>query len=79
MIDIKRFEKVKAQYESAKEERAKAIGAREPILKQLKEEYSCESVEAANEMIEKMIKEINEQEELVTSTLNELEALLGIK
>ncbi len=62
-METKRFEQLKREVESARSEAAQAKGAFEQLMKQLKEEFGCRSVEEAQKLLRKLEKEAEEAEE----------------
>ena len=78
-MDIKKYEKVKALYEAAKEERAKAEGAREPLLQQLQTEFSISDPEQIEKALEKLTFQLEDKTEKTDALLKELCSLVGIE
>ena len=60
---IKELEAKKKQIAEAKEEKAKAEGALEPLMEQLKADFGCETTEDAKAKLKKMEAEMDVLEE----------------
>lgn len=61
MIDLKRFENLKYQMEEAQKKTEQAKGALSQLMKQLKEEFDCNSLEDAEILIKQMKGRIGKQ------------------
>jgi predicted nucleic acid-binding Zn-ribbon protein len=72
-MDLKKLEAMKAKIEEAKDTKARAEGALEPLMKQLEEEFGCKTVEEARKKLKKMQSEIEIAEEEIEEKIVELE------
>jgi hypothetical protein len=54
MPDVSEYEKLKKKAERLRQEADRAAGARDAALKTLKDEFGCDSIEAAAAMLEKL-------------------------
>ena len=59
---LENFEKLKRQISRLREERIKAEGAMTQLLKQMREQFGCSSVEEARGLLSKVEKEMKELE-----------------
>jgi len=75
---IKDLEAKKKLIASAKEEKAKADGAREPLMEQLKDEFGCETLEEAQAELKKMEASMEVLEEEIEEGLEELNKEMGV-
>ena len=65
--------KLKQQIDNAKSQTAELKGHQSALLKQLKDDWKCNSVEEAERLVKKMDKEISDLNAKIEEGLNELE------
>jgi len=58
-IDLKKFEKLKSELEHQREEVDRARGGLDHLMGVLKEDYSCETVEDAESVLQEMKDELS--------------------
>ena len=75
-MNAKEVERAREKLADLKEERSKAVGAREPLMAQLKEEFDCESIEDVNEELGALQDEIEAKDALISEKSVKLKALL---
>lgn len=69
--------KLKERVDEAKQTVAELKGQQTALLKQLKDEWKCSSIEAADRKIKEMKEEIEAMEESIETGLEELEERYG--
>jgi len=71
-FDTKSLLDLKREVENAKMRISELSGQKKMLLEQLKTQFNCESLEEAKKLIEKMSKEIEEQEKSIEKSIGEL-------
>lgn len=69
--------KLKQQIDNAKSQTAELKGHQSALLKQLKDDWKCNSIEEAERLVKKMDKEISDLNQKIEEGLNELEERYG--
>jgi septal ring factor EnvC (AmiA/AmiB activator) len=70
-----RFDEIKNKYEAAKAKAAKAEGAKEQLLKTLKDEWDLSSIEEIDTKLEELNESITKYDKEISSLGEELEAI----
>lgn len=68
-MDVREYERIKKRVDELERESAKAVGARDQLLEQLKEEFGCKSLKDAKSLAVKMRKELDEAEQVYENEL----------
>jgi len=71
-MDLKQFTRLKNRLATLERETSQAEGRLEQLMKELKEKYGVDSIEAAVGLIAEMKKEAEEQEEVYNTSMEEL-------
>lgn len=71
-MDERQLLKLKAEIDSAEREAAQLEGQRNYLLQQLKEQFSCPSVEVAEKKLARMDEEIKQKDKALTAVLVEI-------
>lgn len=74
MIDEQEFRRLKDRAEKARQTRDKAAGQLEAAVTRLQDEFGCETIEAAEAMIEKLDKETAQAEKAYNEAVETFEA-----
>lgn len=75
-MTTQQIERIRAQIESAKTDKAKAEGLIEQSLKRLKEEFDCVDIASANELLESLSKQIDTLSDKLKKIETEIEDAL---
>ena len=75
-MSVQEIEKIKKLVDAKKEERARAIGALEPIMNTLKEEFGAETLEEAEKKLNEQTQAVLNMEVEYTKKLEELRLLI---
>lgn len=76
-MDTRKLEKLKAQIDDAKETKAKAEGALEPLMVKLNKEFDCKTLEEAEVKLKKLGVKIESMTEEFDEKLREVEKLMA--
>lgn len=71
--------KIKSEIEQKKQEKSRAEGSIETILKNLEQEYSISSIEEAKEYVKKLTKEVKEDNERLNILIEKLGNLIKLE
>lgn len=75
-MDSRRLDELLEKLAEAKEARAKAQGALEPLMKTLKEDFGCETLEEAEKKLKELGDSIKKMETSFEEKLEEAESLI---
>lgn len=68
---------LKRRIEQAKTDSSRAAGAEEQLLKRLKEEFGCDSIEAAKQRLDELDQDVVTQEQEFLASLAEFKERFG--
>ena len=73
MNELKRYTKLKSIFDESTEIANKSQGAIEEVLKQLKDEFNCDGIEAAKKLTIRLKKKIKTKRKIIDEALEKLE------
>jgi predicted nucleic acid-binding Zn-ribbon protein len=76
-VDLRKFERLKKEVESARQQKDRAEGALQQAMKQLKDEMGCDSLDEARELEKKLSKQVKKAETDFESELESFEEKWG--
>jgi len=79
MADLKRYNELKERVEDAQKKSDRAQGNLDQIMKQLKNDFDCDDLDEAKDMLEKLEKELKKTEGEFDKAVLEFEKKWGDK
>lgn len=76
-VDLKKFERLKSRLEDARRRQQRAEAVRDELLAELKKDWGCGSVEAAEKKLRKLEAEAEKAEQEFSEKLDEFEREWG--
>jgi hypothetical protein len=77
MLTVKQYEELVRQAERGNKDAERAAGARQQLMKQLKEKFGCRTVEQAEKLLDKRQKQRDKAQEAAERLLAEFEEAYG--
>jgi predicted nucleic acid-binding Zn-ribbon protein len=76
-VDLRKFDKLKREVETARQQKDRAEGALQQAMKQLKDEMGCDSLDEARELEKKLSRQVKKAEADFESELEAFEEKWG--
>jgi predicted nucleic acid-binding Zn-ribbon protein len=76
-VDLRKFDKLKRELQTARQQKDRAEGALQQAMKQLKDEMDCDSLDEARELEKKLAKQVKKAEADFESELESFEEKWG--
>ena len=77
MTELERYNKIKKRVERARKDADKAEGALNQIMKQLKDDFDCDTIEQAESLYKKRIRKTKRDKQKIETAIAELEEKYG--